>query len=75
MNLPKFLLSDNTDHPDDIFIIHTGFPQFIINLVDDEIEWLEDLSGENEDELTEETNNVIKLASEFYDREMKRYEE
>lgn len=75
MNLPKFLLGDNTDHPDDIFIIHTGFPQFIINLVDDEIEWLEDLSGENEDELTEETNNVIKLASEFYDREMKRYEE
>ena len=75
MNLPKFLLGDNTEHPDDIFIIHTEFPQFIINLVDDEIEWLEDLSGENEAELTEETNNVIKLASEFYDREMERYAE
>ena len=75
MKLPKFLLGDNTDHQDDIFIIHTEFPQFIINLVDDEIEWLEDLSGENEAELTEETNNVIKLASEFYDREMKRYVE
>lgn len=75
MKLPKFLLGDNTDHQDDIFIIHTEFPQFIINLVDDEIEWLEDLSGENEDELTEETNNVIKLASEFYDREMQRYVE
>ena len=75
MNLPKFLLGDNTDCPDDIFIIHTEFPQFIINLVDDEIEWLEDLSGENEAELTQETNTVIKLASEFYDREMKRYEE
>jgi len=74
MNLPKFLLGDNTDHPDDIFIIHTRFPQFIINLVDDEIEWLEDLSGENEDELTDEMNNLIKLSSEFYDREMQRYE-
>lgn len=73
MNLPKFLIGDNTDHPDDNFVIHTGFPQFIINLVDDEIEWLEDLSGENESELTEEMKNLITLASEFYDREMKRY--
>ena len=74
MNLPKFLIGDNTDHPDDIFIIHTEFPQFIINLVDDEIEWLEDLSGESEAELTSEMNNLIKLASSFYDREMERYE-
>lgn len=74
MNLPKFLIGDNTDHPDDIFIIHTEFPQFIINLVDDEIEWLEDLSGESEAELTIEMNNLIKLASSFYDREMDRYE-
>jgi len=75
MNLPKFLIGDNTDYPNDNFVIHTGFPQFIINLVDDEIEWLEDLSGENEAELTEEMNNLINLASEFYDREMKRYQE
>jgi len=74
MKLPKFLLGDNTDFQDDIFVIHTEFPQFIINLVDDEIEWLEDLSGENEAELTEETKTLIKLASEFYDREMQRYE-
>ena len=73
MNLPKFLIGDNTDHPDDIFIIHTEFPQFIINLVDDEVEWLEDLSGESESEITSEMNNLIGLASEFYDREMERY--
>jgi len=74
MKLPKFLIGDNTDHPDDIFIIHTEFPQFIINLVDDEIEWLEDLSGESEAEMTSEMNNLIQLASRFYDREMDRYE-
>ncbi|MCF6346760.1 MAG: hypothetical protein L3J20_00470 [Flavobacteriaceae bacterium] len=73
MTLPKFLLGDNTDFPDDIFIIHTEYPQFIINLVDDEIEWLEDLSGENEAELTSEVNDLIELASQFYDREMERY--
>jgi len=74
MNLPKFLLGDNTDHPDEIFIIHTEFPQCVINLVDDEIEWLEDLSGENETVLTDEVHTLIKLSSEFYDREMQRYE-
>ena len=35
---------------------------------------MEDLSGESEAELTSEMNTLIKLASEFYDREMERYE-
>ena len=74
MQLPKFLLGDNTDFPDDIFIVHTDYPQFIINLVNDEIEWLEDVTGENQEELTNEINDLIKAASSFYDREMERYE-
>ena len=44
MELPKFLLGDNTDCANDIFVIHTDFPRFIINLLDDEIEWLEDMN-------------------------------
>lgn len=74
MTLPKFLLGDNTDHPEDIFIIHTEYPQFIINLVDDEIEWLEDVQGD-EVELANEVAELIELASVFYDREMERYSE
>lgn len=73
MNLPKFLLGDNTDCANDIFVIHTEFPRFIINLVDDEIEWLEDLSGADEEELAVEVATFIEQASEFYDREMERY--
>ena len=46
MVLPKFLLADNSSFPEDIFILHTEFPRFLINLKDDEIEWFEDLSGE-----------------------------
>ena len=75
MNLPKFLLGDNTDHPEDIFIIHTEYPQFIINLVNDEIEWLEEVRSDNESSLENEVQALIKLASEFYDREMERYTE
>ena len=74
MKLPKFLICDNTDFPNDIFILHTDYPQFIINLVDDEIEWLEDVRGENETELTNEINDLIEEASKFYDREIERFE-
>ena len=74
MELPKFLLGDNTDFPDDIFIIHLDFPQFIINLKDDEVEILEDVEGEDEKELESEMEHLITLAGEFYDREMERYE-
>ena len=75
MSLPKFLLGDNTDHSEDIFVIHTEFPRFVINLKDDEIEWFEDFKGEDQKELEEITASLIEEASDFYDREMKRYEE
>lgn len=75
MELPKFILGDNTDYPNAIFIIHTEFPRFIINLENDEIEWLEDFDQHDEKELLNETENVIKQASEFYDREISRYED
>ncbi|MUP44207.1 hypothetical protein E0K83_00420 [Gramella sp. BOM4] len=75
MELPKFILGDNTDHPDAIFVIHTEFPRFIINLENDEIEWFEDFDKEDEKELASETENLIVQASEFYDREVSRYEE
>ncbi len=72
MTLPKFLMGDHTDHPDDIFVVHTEYPQFIINLVNDEIEWMDDLQG-NEEELAIEIAQLIEEASLFYDREMERY--
>jgi len=74
MILPKFLLGDNTDFPEDIFIIHTEYPQFIINLVNDKIEWLEEIRADNETELTNEVNDLIEQASQFYDREMEWYD-
>lgn len=75
MTLPKFVLADNSDFPDDIFIIHLDFPQFIINLKDDEVEFLDDIEDEDEKELESEMEHLIILAGEFYDREMERYEE
>lgn len=75
MELPKFVLADNTDFPDDIFIIHLDYPRFIINLKDDEVEFLEDIDPSEEEEITNEMEQLIEEAGLFYDREMERYEE
>ena len=74
MEMPKFLLGDNTDTPDAIYVIHTEFPRFIINLVDDQIEWFEEFDSEDLKELEEEMARCIDQASEFYDRVMAHYE-
>ncbi|MGV1012515.1 MAG: hypothetical protein ACOYBS_08710 [Flavobacterium sp.] len=75
MILPKFVIADNSDFPEDIFIIHLDFPRFLINLKDDEVEFLEDLEGEDETELEAEMEHLITLAGEFYDKEMKLFED
>jgi len=74
MELPKFILGDNTDLPDSIFVIHTDFPRFIINLENDEIEWLEDFDQHDEKELLTQMETLIEEASQFYDREVSRYD-
>lgn len=74
MNLPKFLLADNSNYPEDIFILHTEFPRFLINLKDDEVEWLEDLSNEKEEDIKAEMDILIQQAGDFYDAEMEKYE-
>ena len=75
MQLPKFILGDNTDYPHAIYVIHTEFPRFIINLENDEIEWFEDFDVDDQDELEAEAENMIRLATEFYDKEISLYEE
>lgn len=73
MTLPKFILGDNTDFPEAIYIIHTEFPRFIINLENDDVEWFEDFDQEDQAELELEIENLITQASAFYDREVERY--
>ncbi|MDA9572809.1 hypothetical protein OAO94_04630 [Flavobacteriaceae bacterium] len=74
MDLPKFILGDNTDFPDSIFIIHTEYPRFILNLENDSIKWFENFSDSDEKELLTQTKELIEEASIFYDREVTRYE-
>lgn len=75
MTIPKFLLGDNSEHTDAIFVIHTEFPRFIIDLTKDEIEWFEEFDKQDEGELAAETENAINDATAFYDAEVAKYED
>ena len=75
MEVPRFLLADNTDYPDAVFIVHTEYPRFILNLENDQVEWLEDFGPEDRKELESEAEKLIGEATEFYDREVGRYQD
>jgi hypothetical protein len=72
--LPKFLIGDNTDFPDDIFIVHTEYPRFVYNLESEDVEWFDAIEESEKDEATEEVVKLIEAAEAFYQRELDRYE-
>jgi hypothetical protein len=74
MELPKFILGDNSKCPNAIFVIHTEFPRFIVNLENDTIQWYEDFDTQDQKELQSEAENAIVQATEFYDTEVAKYE-
>ena len=70
MELPKFLLADNSSLQNIIFIIHTEYPRFIMNITNDEVHWLEDFDKKDEEILNFESEQLINEALSFYDKEM-----
>ncbi|MGB1040576.1 MAG: hypothetical protein ACPGVD_06875 [Flavobacteriales bacterium] len=75
MELPRFLLADSTSLPDEMFVLHTEYPRFLINLVNDEIEWFDDLDkDEEEDELVNLVAHLVGEANKFYESEIEAYE-
>jgi hypothetical protein len=72
MLIPKYLIADNSDLPEVVFVVHTDFPRFILNVTNDEIQWFENFSVEDEELLPKEAENFVKEALEFYDREFER---
>ena len=70
MELPKFLIADNSSLQNVIFNIHTEYPRFIINITNDEVHWLEDFNKKDEEILYSESNQLINDALSFYDKEI-----
>ena len=70
MEPPKFLIADNSSLQNVIFIIHTEYPRFIMNVNNDEVHWLEDFDKKDEEILHTELKQLIQDAFDFYDKEI-----
>ena len=74
MELPKFLIADNSKLEDTLFVVHTQYPRFILNVLNDEMHWLEEFDEKDEATLKSESYSLIEAAFRFYDNEMDKFE-
>ena len=74
MDLPKFLIADSSELENTIFVVHTAYPRFLINVINDEIHWMEEFEKEDREELEFQTTKLIDEALRFYDKEIKNFE-
>ena len=72
--LPKYLIADNSNHPDSVFILHTDYPRFILNISNDDLYWLEEFTKEDEKDVLDNSESWIEDALKFYDSEIKKLE-
>ena len=70
MEVPKFLIADNSSLEDEIFVLHTVYPRFLLNVSNDDVLWLEEFSQEDQNELEKVTQALIEEALAFFDREI-----
>lgn len=74
MSLPRFLLADNSDHPDTVFVLHTEYPRFLLNVANDEVTWFESFDDDDISDLEEESVKLIEEALAFYDKEIEAFD-
>ena len=74
MDLPKFLIADSSELENTIFVVHTAYPRFLINVINDEILWMEEFEKEDSEELESQITQHIDEALSYYDKEIKNFE-
>lgn len=74
MEIPKFLIADNSELPEKIYILHTDFPRFLLDIETEEVEWYDELEEEPDVDLETEISDLIEAAFLFFDKEMESYE-
>ena len=74
MEVPKFLIADNSSLEDEIFVLHTSYPRFLLNVSNDDVLWLEEFSQEDQNELEKVTQDLIEEALSFFDQEIEALE-
>lgn len=74
MELPKFLLADNSELEDG-FVLHTEFPRFLLNVNTDEVEWYDDIDDEEDEDLLNQVKNLMEEAFAFFESEVEAYDD
>ena len=74
MDVPKFLIADNSSLEEEIFVLHTEYPRFLLNVSNDDIMWLEEFGQEDQEELEKVTQELIEEALAFFDKEIESME-
>lgn len=74
MEVPKFLIADNSSLQEEIFVLHTEYPRFLLNVANDDILWLEEFAQEDKKELAQITQDLIEAALRFFDEEIEKME-
>jgi len=70
MELPKFLIADNSDFPENVYVVHTQKPRFVIDIDSEEIKWFGN-EPDGDDVIVELTRQALA----FYETELDKYEE
>jgi len=68
--LPKFLIADSSEQPDAVYVVHTAYPRFCMNVADDHIHWMEEFDAEDDKELAHVAESLVAEALAFFDKEM-----
>ena len=74
MEAPKFLIADNSTLQESIYVLHTEYPRFLLNVANDDILWLEEFSPADQEELNTVTEKLIEEALAFFDHEIETLE-
>lgn len=67
---PKFLIADSSQEQEKIYVVHTQYPKFILEVTEEEIEWWDEIDENEESENVNEIEKLISEAFQFYDSEM-----
>lgn len=74
MEVPKFLIADNSTLQESVYVLHTEYPRFLLNVANDDILWLEEFSPADQEELNTVTEKLIEEALAFFDHEIETLE-
>lgn len=70
MELPRFLIADNSEYPENVYVVHTESPRFIVDIDSEDVEILD--GSDIDDEVLQD---LVEQAFGFYESELDSYEE